>query len=146
MLSAGVRIIALDEKLEDVVREYCRRREFGHPIVYGTFDCLLKGWERTVNSIVSGKFHFSFDEYLNNMDGRKILEELIEVANNTLPAEIKEQMWQLDCKIRKSLQRSSVCIWGTKNSLKYGYSSQKHWYYFMLPRLTAEKWEPKISE
>ena len=146
MFNAGVRIIALDEKLEDPIREYCRRKKYSNMVIYGTFDYLLKGWEITVNSIVSGKYHSSFDEYLNDMDGRYILEELIEVADNTLPAGIKEQMWKLDCDIRKSSQPSSVCIWGTENSLKYGYSPQKHWYYFMLPKLTAEKWERKIRE
>ena len=146
MLNAGVRIIALDEKLEDIVREYCRRKGFGHLVIYGTFDYLLKGWETTVSSIVSGKFPLSLDEYRNDMDGRKILSELIEVADNALPAGIEEQMWQLDCDIRKSLQPSSVCIWGTENSLKYGYSPHKHWYYFMIPKLNAEKWEQKIRE
>ena len=146
MLNAGVRIIALDEKLKDPIREYCRRKKYSNMVIYGTFDYLLKSWQITVKSIASGKFNTTFYEYKNDMSGREILEELIEITNDALPAGIKEQMQQLDSEIRKLLQPSSVCIWGTKTSMEYGYFPEKHWYYFMLPKITADKWEQEISE
>lgn len=144
MLKAEVRIISWDEKLADPAREYSRRKRFSPLVIYGTFDYLLKRWEVSVKDITFEKYTM-FEEYLNDMSGRRILEELIEVAEDNVLLGVKEKMYQLDWEICEFLQPSSICIYGTKNALKYSYLRHKHWYYFALPKFIATEWEERIN-
>ena len=144
MLKSRIYIISWNERLADPAREYSRRKRFSSLVIYGTFDYLLKGYEVTVKDIVSENYTM-FEEYLNDMDGRRILEELIEVAGDSAPYGVREKMWQLDSKIIPFLQPSFNCIRGNKNALKNSYLPQKHWYYFALPKFIATEWKQKIS-
>mgnify|MGYP000435942032 CR=1 FL=1 len=136
--------ISWQEKLADPAREYSRRKKFSSLVIYGTFDYLLKKYEVNVRDIALEKCYV-LEEYLNDMDGRRILEELIEVAGDRAPCGVQEKMWQLDSKIMPLLQPSYTCIWGTENAFKRSYLPQKHWYYFALPKCVATEWSKRIS-
>ena len=144
MLRARVIIISWNEKLADTAREYSRRKRYSSLVIYGTFDYLLKGWEATVRDVALEKC-IMFEEYLNDMNGRKILEELIEVAGDSAPYGVKEKMWLLDSKIIPLLQPSFNCIYGNKNALKLSYLPHQHWYYFALPKFIGTEWEQNIQ-
>ena len=138
MLCAGARIILLSEKMEEPVREYSRRQGYSELVIYGTFDYLLKCWEAVLERGVSGQWGM-LEDYLNDMDGRRILEELIEVSGDSRIESVRDKMWQLDAKIRGFLQPTSVCIWGTENAAKNNWLSDRYWFYFMLPRILAKE-------
>lgn len=81
MLKARVHVISRNEKLADPAREYSRRKRYSSLVIYGTFNYLLKRYEISVKDIALEKYTM-FEEYLNNMSGRRILEELVEVAGD----------------------------------------------------------------
>jgi hypothetical protein len=95
MLEAGTRIISLDERLEDPVREYCRQAGWNEEIIRGTFDYLIKAWGSFVKRVTSGMYR-GRDDYLYDLGFRSYLEQLIEFAGDATPFGIKEQMDQLD--------------------------------------------------
>ncbi|OWY63936.1 hypothetical protein B7486_50135 [cyanobacterium TDX16] len=143
MIEAGVRIISLDEELEDSVREYCRQAEWSENIIRGTFDYLIEQWEVFVKKVVSGTYR-GHDDYLYDLGFREYLEQLIELAGDAVPCGTKERMYQLDVELQSMLKPSSVgSIWGAEFTNEV-YSREKHWYYFMLPTYTAETWEKEV--
>lgn len=143
MVQAGVRIILLDEELEDSVREYCRQTAWSEDIIRGTFDYLIKRWEIFVKKVVSGTYQ-GRNDYLYDLGFREYLEQLIEFSDDATLLGIKEQIYQLDIELKTILQPSSVgSIWGAEFTNET-YSREKHWYYFMLPTYTAEAWEREV--
>jgi hypothetical protein len=143
MIEAEVRIISLDEKLEDPVRDYCRQAGWGEGIIHGTFDYLIERWEVFVQTVVSGTYR-GRNDYLHDLGFREYLEQLIEVASDAAPSGTKERMYQLDIELKSVLQPSSVgSIWGAEFTNEV-YSREKHWYYFMLPTYTAKVWEKEV--
>jgi hypothetical protein len=143
MIEAGVKIISLDEKLEDPVREYCRQVGWSEHITRGTFDYLIEQWEVFVKKVVSGTYQ-GRDDYLYDLGFRDYLEQLIEFAGDAISSGIRERMYQLDIELQSVLQPFSLgSIWGAEFTNEV-YSREKHWYYFMLPTYTAETWEKEV--
>ncbi|MEP0868871.1 hypothetical protein NDA01_03545 [Trichocoleus desertorum AS-A10] len=143
MIEAGVRIISLNEKLEDPLREYCRQAGWSEETIRGTFDYLIERWEVFVKKVISGTYR-GRDDYLYDLGFKEYLEQLIEFAGDAALSGIKERTYQLDVELKSMLQPSSVgSIWGAEFTNKT-YSREKHWYYFMLPTYTAEAWEKEV--
>ena len=143
MFEAGIRIISLDERLEDPIREYCRQAGWNEEIIRGTFNYLIEQWESFVKKVTSGIYR-GRDDYLYDLGFRNYLEQLIEFAGDATPLGLKEQMDQLDVELKTTLQPSSIgSIWGAEFTNET-YSREKHWYYFMLPTYAAEAWEREV--
>ena len=79
-------------KMIDPIKEYCRKKGYANHVVKGGLKYLVTNWERTVASITNG-YSFGLDDYLNDMDGRKILNEVLDIATdeqkNLIEARIK---------------------------------------------------------
>lgn len=143
MIDAEVKIIGLDEKLENSIQEYCRQEGWDEWIIRGTFDYLVMKWEVFVKKVISGKY-CGREDYLYELGFREYLEKLIEFASSDAPLEIKDRMHQLDAELKSVLQVSSVgSIWGAEFT-NQRYSKDKHWYYFMLPTYRADEWEKQV--
>ncbi len=63
----------------DPVGEFLRKRGCPEHIVRGGLQGLLEGWEEVVRSVGEG-YSLGLDDYLNDMDGRQLLEEALAVA------------------------------------------------------------------
>lgn len=143
MIEAEVRIIGLDEKLENSIQEYCRQEGWDEWIIRGTFDYLVTKWEVFVKKVISGKY-YGREDYLFDLGFREYLEKLIEFAGSDTPFRIKNRMHQLDAELKSMLQASSIgSIWGAEFT-NQSYSRDKHWYYFMFPIYRAEEWEKQV--
>lgn len=131
MLVAGVKFISLQEKLDDPIREYCRQRGYSSAIVSGGVEYLIDKWERVVSSVEQGRW-LGRDSYLNDMDGRRILGEIIELTGH-ISESIVVRTKNADERIRTKLVRLDECVQGKDIRLKRKYTFEKHWYYFCLP-------------
>lgn len=145
MIEAEVKIIGLDERLQDSIQEYCRQEGWDEWMIRGTFDYLVMQWEVFVKKVLSGKY-CGLDDYLYDLGFREYLEKLIDFAGGDTPSRIKSRMYKLDAELKSVLQVSSVgSIWGAEFADKK-YSRDKHWYYFMLPIYRAEEWEKQVRD
>src|SRR5450631_1456598 len=104
----------------DVVRNYLQRLGCPDFVVQGGIARLIERWERVVASVVAGQEQFE-DDYLNDMDGRGILEEVLAVA-----PPIERNLWSdriaaADQRIRSHLLPTRECIWGKENAQSRGY-------------------------
>jgi len=120
--------------MSDIVQDYLRRRNYADHVVRGGLDWLVHSWEHVVASVVAGEAQYR-DDYMNDMDGRRILEEALGIAP---PAERK--MWlprvrAADERIRPHLISCEECLWGDENATKYGYTREHDWWYYHRPDL-----------
>lgn len=119
--------------MHDVVREYLRSRDYADHVIRGGLEGLVGSWEYTVESVASGAEQCR-DDYLNEMDGRRILEEALAIASAEERALWIERARAADEKIWPHLKPSEECLWGDDNARKYGYSRERDWWYYYEPK------------
>jgi hypothetical protein len=118
--------------MADVVRDYLQSRNYAEPVIRGGLDGLVRNWESVAESVASGESQYR-DDYLNDMDGRRILEEAMDVAPDDDKALWVERVRTADEKIRLHLRPTKECLWGEDNARKYGYSRNRDWWYYLEP-------------
>ena len=64
---------------EDPIREFLEARGCPEHIVEGGLDGLLEQWENAVDD-VEETYPLGLDDYLDDMDGRELIEGAVEVA------------------------------------------------------------------
>lgn len=112
-----------------------RSRNYADHVIRGGLEGLVLRWEHVVESVAQGKgIVFERDEYLNDMDGRRILEEALQVASTEDSSLWAARVQAADEKIRPHLIPSDECIWGDDNARKCGYSREHDWWYYHEPR------------
>lgn len=116
------------------VREYCTRSGFSEPVCRGGMGYLVESWRQTTDQIFKG-YQGLFDEYLNDMDARRIISELMPIASETERTILLNPLSVLDDYFRESTQPSEACIWGDDQAAKHGYLPSRDWWYYRVPRV-----------
>lgn len=114
------------------VREYCIQRGFAERICNEGLDYLVETWKRTVDEVLEG-YRGLFDEFLNDMDGRQIISELMQLGSEEEGTRVLEPLASLDQSFFKVTQAIDVCIWGENQAAKHGYDPQQNWWYYRVP-------------
>jgi hypothetical protein len=125
--------------MADVVREYLRERGYADHVVRDGLGGLVRAWEATVASVARGEEQHQ-DDYLNDMDGRRILEEALEVATLEQRAKWLPLVQPADDRLRAHLVPTAECIWGEEAVARYGYSRDRDWWYYHRPRNVGGDW------
>ena len=114
------------------IREYCTRHGFSERVCDGGLDYLLHGWQLTVGDVVEG-YTGLFDEYLNDMDGRRIIDELLPLADATELRKVEASLLAMDDGFIKATLPTSSCIWGEDAAQKHEYQPGRDWWYYRIP-------------
>lgn len=114
------------------VRELATQRGFSSNVRDGGFEYLLRVWRSTVREVEVG-YSALFDEYLNDMDGRKIIDALLPVASESERQKVTTEVRQLDARFFAVTRPVDDCIWGADNARKHGYTRQRDWWYYRVP-------------
>lgn len=117
----------------DPVREYLRQSGAAHSVVASGFRGLLENWERVVADLERG-YNLTFDDYLNDMDGRQLLQNALGLAPEEIRAAYRDRIATADRKAEAALLPSARCIWGQIVADDEGWKPEKNWWYFRLPR------------
>lgn len=86
----------------------------------------LNQWARTVEEIERG-YPLTFDDYLNDLDLRRILGEA------TLSHRQSRHLAILDQRFSRATYPAGDCLWGAENAAAEGWNRRDHWYYWRLP-------------
>lgn len=117
----------------DPVREYLRRSGAPYSVVAQGLRGLVENWERVVDQVVAG-YNLTLDDYLNDMDGRQLLANALELA----PAEVRNafmpRVHDADNRVRLNLVPAGRCLWGGIVAGEEGWQEDTHWWYFEKPR------------
>lgn len=83
---------------------------------------------------ITGGHDQPIDDYLNDMDGRQLLEQ----ARDLVPPEIGEmfagRIREADARLRRHLVPAGRCLWGEIVAADEGWRPDRNWWYFERPR------------
>lgn len=112
------------------VREYLEERRCPEHVVAGGLDGLLAAWEVTVAQLEAG-YPLGLEDYLNDMDGRELLEGALAVAQDP---DAWGRAADADARARAQLVATRGCLWGDEEAALEGWTAERNWWYFGRPR------------
>jgi len=120
------------EERDETVREFLRRRGSPDTVVARGLAGLLESWERTVEAVVRG-YPYGLDDYLNDLDGRQLIEEAWGAASDIERAHIEARLGVADDRMRGHTVQRARCLWGAEAATYHGWSAEKNWWYWRVP-------------
>lgn len=125
--------------MSDPVRTYLVERGCADFVVQGGLAWLVSAWERTVESLVRGEPQ-NEDEFLNDVDGRDVLEGAVSAAPERERAVWEARVELADSKVRARLVPTNECLWGSEVAAARGYSREREWWYYHRPSVVDDGW------
>jgi hypothetical protein len=97
---------------------------------------LVAQWEARVADIAQDRFA-DRDEYLNVMDGRRILAERLADTDVAQRAAVLPRLEEIDRRFRSLVLPTDVCAWGAMNAYRHRWTREREWWYWTRPRHTT---------
>jgi hypothetical protein len=94
---------------------------------------LVKNWEQVVGEVKKG-YALTLDDYLNDLDGRQILEEALGMAPEEERKILRERIARADRKMQALIEPAGKCLWGSEVAEAEGWTPEKNWWYFSRPQ------------
>jgi len=91
---------------------------------------LIPKWKRFVAEY-SGNEDL-MDEWLNFLDGRKIIDQILGLLPGRDRKWIEERLSPIDDLFRSRTFETNECVWGASNEKANGYNRASHWYYYRI--------------
>lgn len=118
--------------MSDSIREYLQSKQYAKHVADGGLEALLGRWEWLVNSVAHGD-EWGYEDWVNEMDGRRILEEALALLPLEEQTSTKAHVAELDERLKSCLIPVSDGIIDSKEINQYGYTSERDWWYFNFP-------------
>jgi hypothetical protein len=116
----------------DAIREYLERQNVAAPhVIEGGLEWLVGNWRRVTTNVESGEQHWVWEDWVNDLDTRNIIEILLDhvpESRGALP-EIEET----DARFCNDTVESDQCLWGQANAETHGWTPEKEWWYWRKP-------------
>lgn len=116
----------------DPVRDYLEERGCGDHVVKRGLQGLVENWESVVRSVEDG-YSLGLDDYLNDLDARQLIEEVLTVASTAQLNEFSPRIDQTD-KVFKSLTEPiEHSLWGDEVAEEEAWTPENNWWYYARP-------------
>jgi hypothetical protein len=132
-------------KAKDPVGDFLRKRGCPDHVVSGGLQGLAENWEEVVRSIEEG-YSLGLDDYLNDMDGRQLIEEALHIAPARDKETVLKRLRQADAKMQWLVKPARRCLWGNETAQQKGWTAKKNWWYFSIPTHPGEELLGEIDE
>jgi hypothetical protein len=132
-------------KVKDPVGEFLRKRGCPEHVVRGGLRGLTESWEEVVRSVEEG-YSLGLDDYLNDMDGRQLIEEVLHIAPVGDKNIFLKRIRQADAKMQWLVKPAGRCLWGDETARQEGWTAKKNWWYFSIPTHPGEEFLGEIDE
>jgi len=116
----------------DPVHAFLEARGCPDDVVAGGLEGLIAAWERSVKQTEAG-YPLGLDDYLNDLDGRQLLEDALEVASEIERAAAAARISAADARMRRVVRPVSECLWGSRVADQEGWAADRNWWYFSVP-------------
>jgi hypothetical protein len=125
------------------ITEYLRSQNYADHVVSGGLQRLVLNWEHVSECLAKAEsIHTYFYEFLNDIDGRRILRQCMELPGVT--GEYAARIADADRRFIAATRPTSLCVWGEENAKNYGYTPEVDWFYFRCPRVNDGSWEAEF--
>jgi len=128
----------------DRIRQYLRRRGCAPSVVKGGLEGLLDHWDSLVQAVEEG-YDLTFDDYLNDMELRDVLQGALEAAALEQRQAAEKKVIKLDQRFR-DLTVECPPIVGERAARENGHDPSEHWWFFRRPKKPAPDFEEELRE
>jgi hypothetical protein len=128
----------------DPVREYLRQRGASYSVITNGLRGLVDNWERVVAEVEAG-YDRPFDDYLNDLDGRQLLANALEIAPEEVREAYAERIAAADARVKAVTRPSARCLWGQIVADEEGWKPDRNWWYFLLPTAPGPKLAAELA-
>jgi hypothetical protein len=116
----------------DPVNDFLRQRDCAEHVIKDGLLGLIKNWESVVESVRRG-YPLGLDDYLNDLDGRQLLEEALAMAPIEQKEKFLERVRRSDKLMQTLVKPAGKCLWGEEVAETEGWTAEKNWWYFTQP-------------
>lgn len=127
----------------DPVRDYLRQRGASYSVIANGLRGLVENWDRVVAEVEAG-YDRPLDDYLNDVDGRQLLANALELAPDEMRSAYAARIADADKRIRDVTRPSARCLWGQIVADEEGWKPERNWWYFVLPKAPGPKLAAEI--
>ena len=117
----------------NAVQDYLRKRGCAEHVVRGGLVGLLERWERVVDEVAAG-YPLGLNDYLNDMDGRELIEAVLQIAAPREREAAAARLATADGKLHELVAAAVGCLWGAAAARENGWTPERQWWYFTSPR------------
>jgi hypothetical protein len=121
------------EQEDDPITAFLRKQGASYAVVANGLRGLVENWERVVGLVESG-YPQGLDDYLSDMDGRQLLENALELASADARNGVMARVRDADHRILVLLRPAGKCLWGPIAAEDEGWTPERNWWYFQLPK------------
>jgi hypothetical protein len=117
---------------EDPVRRLLRSRGCPDHVIAAGLEGLVAAWEQFVSAIGRG-YSLGLHDYLNDLDGRQLIEEALGVAPVEISHEVRERLQRADARFRRHTIHAKRCLWGPGLEAQQVWTPEENWWYYRRP-------------
>jgi hypothetical protein len=130
---------------DDPITEFLRKQGASYAIVANGLRGLVENWERVVEQVSKG-YPQGLDDYLNDMDGRQLLENALELASVEARAQIMPRVRAADHRMLVLLESAERCLWGPITAEDEGWTPERNWWYFQVPKSPGPTLQQELQD
>lgn len=119
--------------MKDKIREYLRKKGCSEHVVKGGLQDLIENWETVVTEVSHG-YDLTLDDYLNDMDGRQLIEEVAPLASTPAHKALIKKLGRIDAIMKTLVEPSPKPLWGENTTRENGWTHEHNWWYFNRPK------------
>lgn len=129
---------------DETVREFLRRRGCPDEVVERGLLGLVEQWARAAEQVAAG-YRLGLDDYLNDMDGRQLVEEALEFASEIETLQVRAKLAAADQRMRAAVVPWPRCLWGDGIARYHDWNPERNWWYFSAPRAPGPDLEAELK-
>jgi hypothetical protein len=120
------------------VRTYFKQQGYAEHVIEGGVERLLKDWED-----VCAPINENLDEYINSLDGRRILQEALDLMSDAERAQLADRIASADRKFLEWTEPAESVI-GPEGLGRDGYDRNVDWWYWRVPKVRDDSWSEQM--
>jgi len=118
---------------DDSARAFLVERGAPEHVVAGGVEALVAAWERTGTAVARG-YEFGLDDYKNDLDARRWLDETLADVPAAASAELVARIEAADELFRAHTELGPRCVYGAAVAKRERWTRKRQWWYFARPR------------
>jgi hypothetical protein len=119
-------------KSEDPVGRLLRSRGCPDRVIAAGLEGLVAAWEQFASAIGRG-YGLGLHDYLNDLDGRQLIEEVLAVVPAGISPELHERLHHADARFQRHTIHTKRCLWGPRLEAQQVWTPEGNWWYYRRP-------------
>jgi len=131
--------------MDDAVTQFLKGRGVPDDVAQAGLEGLVSAWERTASQVRTG-YPLGLDDYLNDLDGRQLIEEAVMSAPGAASPDLLRRIEAADVTMQEGIDPVGECLWGEELADREGWTEGDNWWYFALPRNPGQQLTEELED